>query len=343
VALEFTHALGNRLMSQPRKIHWIRSNGFILGLLGAVVLAFFFPEPGSDDGFLHADIVNNFGIALILFLQGLSLPYEKVKSGAGNWRLHLIIQSFTFIVFPLVGLALNALVPLFWAGEPHAIRQGFLYLCVLPSTVSTSVVLTSVAGGNTSGALFNAAFSNIAGVVITPVLVQLLMQSAGRSAPFGSLLLQIALLTLLPFAVGMILRNSVKKWVDAHKPWVNRISNAVIVFIVYSAFCDSVDDRIWERHGVFITVQVFLLALLLFIGMSLLVLLVCRLSRLDREDAIAAYFCSVKKTLAMGVPLALLIFGNTVDLPFILLPLMFYHPIQLLVNGILANRWARTS
>lgn len=330
-------------MGQPKKVHWIRSNGFLLGLAAAVVLAFLFPEPGSDKGFLHADTVNNFGIALILFLQGLSLAFEKIKSGAANWRLHLIVQSFTFIVFPLVGLLLNAIMPFFWPSQPEVIRQGFLYLCVLPSTVSTSVVLTAVAGGNTSGALFNAAFSNILGVVLTPLLVHLLMQSTGQSAPFGPLLLQITLLTLVPFAMGMILRNKVKHWVDARKPWVNRISNAVILFIVYSAFCDSVEDRIWNRHGTFATLEILLVVVILFVGMSLLVLFACRLFRLNREDAIAAYFCSVKKTLAMGVPLAMLIFGNTVDLPFILLPIMFYHPIQLLVNGILANRWARAS
>lgn len=327
-------------MSQPKKVHWIRSNGFLIALLAAVGLAFLFPDPGSEDGFLHADAINNFGIALILFLQGLSLAYEKIRSGAGNWRLHLIVQSFTFVIFPLVGLTLNAVTPFIWPGQPEAIRQGFLYLCVLPSTVSTSVVLTAVAGGNTPGALFNAAFSNILGVVLTPILVHLLMQSTGQTASFGPLLFQITMLTLVPFAVGMILRNSVKNWVDAHKPWVNRISNAVIVFIVYSAFCDSVKDQIWNRYGFLITGQVLLLALFLFLGMSLLVYATCHLFRLNREDAIAAYFCSVKKTLAMGVPLAMLIFGNNPDLSFILLPVMFYHPIQLFINGILANRWA---
>jgi predicted Na+-dependent transporter len=85
------------------QVHWIRSNGFILALTVAVVVAFLWPEPGARGGFLHADFVNNFGIALILFLQGLSLAFEKIKSGAGNWRLHAIIQTFTFVVFPLVG------------------------------------------------------------------------------------------------------------------------------------------------------------------------------------------------------------------------------------------------
>lgn len=327
----------------PRKVHWIRSNGFLLGLLLAVVFAFLLPAPGARGGVLHAELLNNIGIALILFLQGISLAFEKIRRGAGNWRLHLVIQSFTFLIFPLVGLLFDAVIPWFWPNEPAAVRQGILYLCVLPSTVSTSVVFTAAAGGNTPGALFNAAFSNIIGVILTPILVQILMQKSGTSAPFAPLLLKIMLLTLVPFAAGMILRNFVKDWVDARKAWVTRISNGVILFIVYTAFCDSVVENVWVRYGLILTAQILFLVALLFTGMSLLVFSANRLLRLSREDAIASYFCSVKKTLAMGVPLAILIFGHNADLTLILLPIMFYHPLQLLVNGILANRWAKSA
>ena len=325
----------------PNRVHWIRSNGFLLGLVAAVALAFLWPGPGSKNGALHPELLTNGGVALIMFLQGLSLAFEKIKSGAGNWRLHLMIQSFTFVVFPLVGLFMNALLPWVWPSVPEGIRSGFLYLCVLPSTVSTSVVLTAVAGGNTAGALFNAAFSNILGVMATPVLVNLLMQSTGATQPFAPLLLKILALTLVPFAAGMLLRKAVQAWVDARKRWVNRISNAVILLIVYTAFCESVSAQIWQRYGLALTVQTLGLVAGLFLGMSLLIYGACRGVRLNREDSIAAYFCSVKKTLAMGVPLALLIFGDRGDLSLILLPILFFHPLQLFVNGILANHWAR--
>lgn len=321
----------------------LRRNGFLLGLILAVALAFLMPGPGARGGVLQAEFVNYFGIAVIMFLQGLSLPFEKVLRGAGNWRLHLVVQSFTFLVFPLVGLLLDAAIPHAWPEAPLALRQGLLFLCVLPSTVSTSVVLTAVAGGNTPGALFNAAFSNIIGVALTPVLVQILMQKSGSSAPFVPLLLKILALTLAPFALGMLLRNQVKSWVDARKAWVTRLSNAVILFIVYSAFCDSVHDQVWLRYGLLLTAQVVALVIALFATMSALIFAVNRLLRLPREDAIASYFCSVKKTLAMGVPLALLIFGRASDLPLILLPILCYHPLQLLANGLLASHWAKAS
>jgi sodium/bile acid cotransporter 7 len=321
---------------------WWRVHGFLIGLGVAVLLGFLIPGPGSRHGVLHPEILSNAGIALILFFQGLSLALEKIKSGAANWRLHLVIQAFTFVVFPLVGLGMNWLTPYVWSGQPEAIRDGFLYLCVLPSTISTSVVLTALARGNTAGALFNAAFSNILGVIVTPVLVHLLMQKTGQTGDFGPLLLKISLLTLLPFSLGMALRPALKPVVETYKTWMTRISNGVILFIVYAAFCDSVEEQIWHRFGTLMTVQVIGLVLFLFIVMSVLVWVSCKALRLNREDLIAAYFCSVKKTLAMGVPLAMLIFGERDDLTLILLPVMFYHPLQLFVNGLLANRWAMT-
>jgi sodium/bile acid cotransporter 7 len=322
---------------------WIRGNGFILGLFAAVLLAFLFPEPGSHNGALQPGLLNPIGIALILFLQGLSLAMDKVRSGAANWRLHAVVQTFTFVVFPLAGLLLHFVMPRLWTTEPRAVQQGFLYLCVLPSTISTSVVLTAVARGNTAGALFNAALSNILGVFLTPLLVQALMRTTGETGQAGPLLVKIALLTLAPFFAGMSLRQFLRSWVERHKEWIPRISNTVIVFIVYTAFCDSVNERIWERHGVKMTALVLLWVLVLFAGMSVLVNITCRALQLNREDRIAAYFCAVKKTLAMGVPLATLIFGNRGDLSLILLPILFYHPLQLLVNSVLAGRWGRSA
>src|SRR5258707_15269520 len=98
------------------------------------------------------------------------MAVERMKSGAGNWRLHLIIQSFTFLLFPGVGLAFHEITRIIWPSEPSALRDGFLYLCVLLSTVSTSVVLTAVAKGNKYRANFNPALSTIFGAMFTPLL-----------------------------------------------------------------------------------------------------------------------------------------------------------------------------
>jgi solute carrier family 10 (sodium/bile acid cotransporter), member 7 len=332
--------------TSPHRSSWlataIKTNGFIIALLCAVAVAFLFPAPGARGGWMQPEVVNNAGVALILFLQGLAMAVERMKTGASNWRLHLIIQGFTFLLFPVIGLAFEEITRIIWPSEPGALREGFLYLCVLPSTVSTSVVLTTVAKGNTPGALFNAALSNILGVMLTPLLVRLLMQASDQTSSFGPLLLKITLLTLVPFAIGMGLRPFVRKWIDANRPVLNILSNGVILFIVYSAFCDSVEGRIWEHYGIGLTVQALAGVIALFSTVSLSVWAVSSVAGLERDDFIAALFCSVKKTLAMGVPLAQLIFGTNANLGLILLPIMFYHPFQLFICGLLASSFARS-
>src|SRR5260370_32994441 len=286
-------------MKKSRQKKGSLKNGFIIALLCSVALAFLFPSPGARRGWMHLDLLNNAGIALSLFLRGLAMAVERMKSGAGNWRLHLIIQSFTFLLFPVVGLAFHEITRIIWPSEPSALRDGFLYLCVLPSTVSTSVVLTSVARGNTSGAIFNAALSNILGVMFTPLLVRLLMQASGQVSSFGPLLLKITLLTLVPFVVGMGIRPLVRKWVDAGRPILNIISNGVILLIVYTAFCDSVEGRIWEHYGIGLTVKVLAGVIALFTTVSLFVWAIANAARLERGDFIPPPFCLVKKRTAM--------------------------------------------
>jgi sodium/bile acid cotransporter 7 len=263
-----------------------------------------------------------------------------MRAGAGNWRLHLIIQSFTFVIFPLIGLLFHQVSRFLWPNEPSALSDGFLYLCVLPSTVSTSVVLTNVARGNTAAAIFNAGLSNIMGVFLTPLLVRLLMQAGGQAGEFAPLLIKITLLTLVPFLIGMALRPLIRSWVDANARTIAILCNGVILFIVYTAFCDSVEGKLWQHYGFGIVAKAIAAVVILFATVSLLVWAASKLTKLCREDFIAALFCSVKKTLAMGVPLAHLIFGAKANLGLILLPIMFYHPLQLFICGLLAGHFS---
>jgi solute carrier family 10 (sodium/bile acid cotransporter), member 7 len=113
-------------MKGPRQKEGSLQNGFIIALLCSVVLAFLFPSLRAREGWMHPELLNNAGIVLILFLQGLAMTVERMKSGAANWRLHLIIQSFNFLLFPVVGLAFHETTRVIWPSEPSALRDGFL-------------------------------------------------------------------------------------------------------------------------------------------------------------------------------------------------------------------------
>src|SRR5258708_38594633 len=96
-----------------------------------------------------------------------------------------------------------------------------------------------------AGGIFDRALRNFLACMFSSLLVRLLMQASGQVSSFGPLLLKITLLLLVPFVVGMGIRPLVREWVDARRSWLNLVSNGGILLIVYTAFCDSVEGRLW--------------------------------------------------------------------------------------------------
>lgn len=303
----------------------------------AVTLAWLVPEPGAKGGSLHPELVNKLGVALIFFLHGLTLSFQALAAGTRKWRLHLLVQASTFLLFPLLGLAV-----LFVAGNrlDGELRTGLFFLCALPSTVSSSVALTATARGNVAAAVFNATLSSLIGVLLTPLWLSLVLGAAGRALPLGSVVLDLCCWLLLPLGLGQLARPLLGAWATAHKARINVVDRLTILLLVYTSFCDSVVGGVWHSGAVPLAVSGLASLGLLVVALAL-TWLAGKLLGFDRADRIAALFCGSKKTLASGVPMARLIFGGAPSLAVILLPIMIYHPLQLVVGGWLAGRLAR--
>ncbi|MFM9080073.1 MAG: bile acid:sodium symporter, partial [Opitutaceae bacterium] len=128
-----------------------RFDWFQAGLIAAMMVAWLAPAPGAAGGWLRPEYLTKTAVSLGFLLQGLRLPFSALRSGALNWRLHAIVQGTTFLVFPLVGIALFVVLEGSLAPE---LRAGIVYLSVVPSTVSSSISLTAVARGNVAAAVF---------------------------------------------------------------------------------------------------------------------------------------------------------------------------------------------
>ncbi len=311
---------------------------FLLGMVAAVAVASAAPDLGRSGGLLHVDAIADWGIFTIFFLHGIGLSTERLRQGLSRWPVHVVVQVFTFVVFPVLAIVLSLTVGR-WL--PDELMLGIIYLCALPSTVSSSVAMTSLARGNVAAAIFNATFSTLIGVVLTPLLISLLAGRAGSGGPLGAVVVNVATLLLLPFAIGQALRPLVGALFARWKPWTSAIDRGVILLLVFSAFSDSVADGLWNRYGL------GQMATILGLTAGLLALVLWLTTRVARrcgftvEDEIATVFCGSKKTLASGVPMARVIFGSHPALGLIVLPLMCYHQLQLFVCSVMAQRYAR--
>ncbi|WP_102959740.1 bile acid:sodium symporter family protein [Mangrovicella endophytica] len=313
-------------------------DGFVLALAAAVFLAILWPEPGRSGGFLHLDWITGYGVCGVFFLYGLTLDPEKMRAGFWRWRTHLAIQLTTFAVFPAVVLAFEALVP---GALGEAASVGFFYVAALPSTVSSSVAMVSLARGDVPVAIFNATLSSLLGVILTPLLMSWYLQSTGAPVPLGPTVLKVVLLVLVPIGIGQIARRWLGGWARRNSAIVKLVDRSLIIAIVYGAFCDSVAEGVWTRNDPLLVAEIAVLTIILFSLVYLLTMLGARLIGLSRGDRICLQFCGSKKSLATGVPLAPVIFAGRPDVGLIILPIMLFHFFQLLIVSAIAGRYSR--
>jgi sodium/bile acid cotransporter 7 len=315
---------------------------FIVGLVTAVVLATVLPCQG--EGAVIFGFITNAAIALLFFLHGAKLSRQAIFDGIGNWRLHLTVLASSFVMFPLIGLALRAGLR-HWVSAP--MLDGVLFLALLPSTVQSSIAFTSIARGNVPAAVCSASASNVLGMFITPVLVGFLLASelgqngAGGGislAAVGGILLQL----LAPFILGHLSRPLTERWLGRHKPVVNLVDRGSILLVVYTAFSAAIVEGLWHRLSIGdLAVVAVLDAAVLFFALLATTIGARRLG-FNRADEIAIVFCGSKKSLASGVPIAGVLFPAAIVGPMIV-PLMIFHQMQLMVCAVLARRYAAGS
>ncbi|MCF5232144.1 MULTISPECIES: bile acid:sodium symporter family protein [Pseudomonas] len=318
-------------MTRPRFL----PDNFTLTLIATVILASLLPASGQTA--VAFGWVTNLAIALLFFLHGAKLSRQAIVAGAGHWRLHLLVFSLTFVLFPLLGLALKPLLSPLIGNDLY---MGMLYLCALPATVQSAIAFTSLARGNIPAAICSAAASSLFGIFLTPLLVTLLLNVHGDGGSTVDAILKISVQLLLPFVAGQIARRWIGEWVGRNKSWLKFVDQGSILLVVYGAFSEAVNEGIWHQIplwelGGLVVACCVLLALVLVASAVL-----GKAFGFNQEDRITILFCGSKKSLATGVPMAQVLFAGA-TMGVLILPLMLFHQIQLMVCAALAQRYAK--
>ncbi|MFB6806327.1 bile acid:sodium symporter family protein [Streptomyces sp. NPDC056387] len=305
---------------------------YVLALLGTVGLAALLPARGPAASV--AEGASTGAVALLFFLYGARLSTREALDGLRHWRLHLTVLACTFVLFPGLGLAARGLVP---ALLTPPLYSGLLFLCLVPSTIQSSIAFTSIARGNVPAAICAGSFSSLAGIVLTPLLAAgLLGGGAGGFSPDS--LLKIVVQLLLPFLLGQALRRWVGGFLVRNKRVLGRVDRGSILLVVYTAFSAGMAAGIWRqvsapRLGALLAVEAVLLAVMLLVSWY-----GAKRLGFGRADRIAIQFAGSKKSLAAGLPMASVLFGAHAGLA--VLPLMLFHQMQLMVCAVLARHRA---
>ncbi|MCH6163455.1 bile acid:sodium symporter family protein [Streptomyces marispadix] len=305
---------------------------YIALLLGTVLLAVLLPASGDvATGLGHG---TKAAVGAIFFLYGARLSTRQALEGMRHWRLQLLVLLCTFALFPLLGLATRALVP--YVLTP-GLQSGLLFLCLVPSTVQSSIAFTSVARGNVPAAICAGTYSSLLGIVATPLLAAWLV--GGQAGLSADGLAGIVGQLLAPFVAGQLLRRWIGDFITRHRRILTLVDRGSVLLVVYTAFSQGMTQGIWG-----LVTPVRLLALLgVEAGLLALMLTLTwygahRLG-FARADRVVAVFAGSNKSLAAGLPMASVLFGAHASLA--VLPLMLFHQMQLVVCAFLSRRWAR--
>jgi len=303
-------------------------------LVLAMLLASLLPATG--EGRAVAQGVSNTAIFVLFLLNGLRLSRAEVRKGIGHLRFLLPLTLWCFVAMALLGKGFEqAMTPML----PPLVALGFLYLGALPSTVQSATAYSSLAGGNVASSVVAAALLNVIGVFVSAPLFAAL--GGGGALELGaSGLAKVVLILIVPFAIGQALQVRLAPWIGDHRvlvTWMDRLSIAIAVYV---AFSGAVEQGLWVRLGA-AEWAILLTGVCVFLGLGFAgSWALSGALKLDRPNRIAFLFAGAHKSVAMGAPLAAVLFPPPVA-GLVLLPLLIYHLLQLVVSAPLASRLAR--
>lgn len=303
-------------------------------LVIATALALVLPAAGEARGI--ATTVSSVGIFVLFLVNGMRIRRSEIARGLANWRYFGPLMLFVFGAMALLGLGFGWLAG---AVLPPLVALGFVFLGCLPSTVQSATSYTSLANGNVALAVVGAALINIAGVAVSAPLFAL-VGGAGAADVGAEAIVRIFVILVLPFAIGQAVQDRFIDRLTAHKATAAWLDRSVIGIAVYVAFSGAVEQGLATMFapGDWLALVVLVLAML---GLALGAAWGAgALLGLARGDRIAFLFAGSQKSVAIGAPLAAILFPPA-SAGFVIAPLLLYHLAQLVLAAPLAMRLAR--
>lgn len=307
----------------------IKRNWFLIALLGICILTLI---DGSNTlsglgkwfkSYGGADAV----IGTIFFFSGLILKREEIRAGLREIRGAMIALGIIFIVAPLAA-SIIGLLPL----DP-AVRIGLFLVSIMPTTLSSGVVMTGASGGNIAHALLITVIANGLSIVTIPFSLDLLLQTV-KSVPIDKtrMMLQMALLVLLPLLLGLVLQPKKGASLASVQKGILVLNQCLILSIVWMGLSEAKDTVLSGGTQVFIILVLafFFHAILLTAGF-----LSIRLFHIPRGRLESILFMGGQKTLPLSVLLQVKLFPQYgLALAFC----VFHHFIHLMMDGYLVGR-----
>eukprot|EP00804_Cyclotella_cryptica_P019570 CCRYP_014320-RA/>CCRYP_014320-RA protein AED:0.11 eAED:0.11 QI:348/0.5/0.66/1/1/1/3/331/456 len=330
------------------------ANSFLILILCAILLAYAYPPLGAV--YVAPQITATWIAVIFIFmstlyemiaslrklvaLAGMAIQTKELSKAFTRFFFNVFVNVFNFGVVSGIVYGFSRFM-LYVNALPKSLADGMTICATLPVAPNMVQVLTNSAGGDEAAAIFNAAFGNLVGVFLTPALI-LFYLGATAEIKFGDVFFKLGLRVVLPIVIGQVLRNffpPAKTFVRRYKKYFKRMQEWCLVFIVYTVFCKTFSEGSDASTGdvfIMIALQLVLLCFVMVLAWCLLRILFRKEPKLQ---AMGLFGCT-QKTVAMGVPLINAIYESNPLVGLYTLPLLIWHPMQLVLGTAIAPRLA---
>lgn len=314
-----------------------KKNSFLILVAIAILLAYAYPPIGAK--YLAPNITATWIAVIVIFLlSGIKLKSEELSKAFQRLKFNVFVQCYNFFVvssvvygFSRLMLHLNVLA--------KSLADGMCIGACVPITVNMVLVLTQSSGGDEAAAIFNAAFGNLTGVFLSPALILMYLGVSG-AIDLASVFYKLSLRVVLPIAIGQIFHKyspTVTNFVKNNKPFMAKVQEYSLVFIIYTVFCKTFSEERDTSAGDAFTMIAFVFLLLVSVMILAWYLLKLLFPDNPQLRVMGLYGCT-HKSVAMGIPLINAIYEENPLVGFYTLPLLVWHPMQLLIGSFLAPR-----
>lgn len=178
------------------------------------------------------------------------------------------------------------------------------------------------------------------GVFATPALILLYLGESG-GIEFGKVVFKLSLRVVLPIFVGQVLQYkspTVVEFVKTRKARFKMFQEWALVYIVYCVFCNTFDSNSIDA-GIGDVMLMVAIQFVMLCGIMTLAWFSLNMvfGKTPTLVVMGLYGCS-HKTVAMGIPMINAIYEEDPKLGLYALPLLVWHPMQLVIGTFLAPR-----
>ncbi|CEL99178.1 unnamed protein product [Vitrella brassicaformis CCMP3155] len=323
-----------------------------LGLVVFVIFGALVPVPGKwvagIDGPLPEGLMGQLCVCIVFVLSGIKLQFAEVKEGLSCWRGAVYGTLSILLLTPLAGFGL-VFVPL----EPPDLSLGLALFALMPMTLTSGVILTKQAEGNTPLALLFTVATNFIAIFTLPATVPLLVDAAQEggqqesdegvdvSIDGAGMLLSLTYSILIPLVVGKVLSfwPPVLKFANSHKRLMKHVPAQCIILIVWMKVSGSV-AKIAKLDP-----EMVLAAAAVAIAMHIVFLVLNALSslllRLPPPIMKAVVVCASQKTLPVCVTVIEFLPTELGSRGIMVIGAILGHFTQILIDAFLASWWAQ--